>query len=236
VRNAAVAFAAALIVIGAALVLAPNVVRDRARVDATPSPPPLSTVALVNVAGGQRACLSNVVLDSGSELARFTVGTYGRPGPRLDVTAAGRHYAVAAGFPDNAHLTVALAPPTRPVATTFCIANGGPRTIALYGSDELRTRSRVAVTVGGRPVAPDVTLTLDRRTSASVLDQLGDVVSRTTRWRPGVGRPVVWALILLVLVAVPAGTLWAFSRALAEDAVEPRAELGSGEIRDRVAR
>jgi hypothetical protein len=236
VRRGAVAFTAALIVLGALVVLLPSLLRDRPRVDATPSPPPLSSVALVNVPGAQRACLRNVVLDRGSQLARFTVGTYGRPGPALAVTAAGRRYRVPAGFPDNAHLTVALAPPATPTATSFCITNTGRRTIALYGSDELRTRSRVEVTVGGKPVGADVTLTLDRRTSASVLDQLGAVVERTTRWRPGVGEPVVWALILLVLIAVPGGVLWAFSRALAEDAAQPGGELGSGEVRDRVAR
>jgi hypothetical protein len=232
----AVAFTAALIVLGALVVLLPGLLRDRPRVDATPAPPPLAAIALVKVAGGQRACLGNVVLDSGSQLARFTVGTYGRPGPELRVSAAGRRYRVPAGFADNAHLTVALRPPPRPTATTFCISNTGRRTIALYGSDELRSRSRVVVTVAGRRIAPDVTLTLDRRTPASVLDQLGDVVARTTRWHPGVSEPVVWALIVLVLLGVPGGTLWAFSRALAEDAVEPRGELGAREVRDRVAR
>ena len=235
-RRGAVAFAAVLIVLGALLMLLPSLRRDRPRVDATPAPPPLSSIALINVPGGRRACLANVVLDSGSQLARFTVGTYGRPGPPLLVTAAGRRYRVPRGFPDNAHLTVALRPPRRPIETTFCIANAGRRKIALYGSDELRTRSRVVVTVDGRRIAPDVTLTLDRRTSASVLDQLGDVVTRTTRWRPGVGEPVVWALIVLVLLGVPGGVLWAFSRALAEDAVEPRGEVRAGDVGDRVAR
>jgi hypothetical protein len=236
VRRAAVAFTAALVVLGAGLALVPGLLRDRPRVDATPSPPPLSSIALVKVAGGERACLSNVVLDPGSQLAHFQVGSFGRPGPALVVTAARQRYRVAGGYPDNARLTVALNPPRAPVATHVCIANTGRSPIALYGSDELRTRSRVAVTVGGRPVAPDVTLTLDRRRPASILSRLGDVVTRTTRWRPGIGRPVVWALLALVLLAVPGGTLWAFSRALAEDAVEPRREVGAADVGRHVPR
>jgi hypothetical protein len=236
VRRAPLAFTAALVVLGGAIVLLPGLLRDRPRVDATPSPPPLSSIALVKVPGGERACLANVVLDAGSDIARFTVGTFGRPGPALAVTAAGRRYRVARGFADNARLAVALDPPRRPVETSFCIANQGRRSIALYGSDELRTRSRVTVTVGGRAVAPDVTLTLDRRRPASVLGELGAVVAHTARWRGGIGRPVVWALLVLVLLGVPGGALWAFSRALAEDAVEPGGELGPGEVGRHVAR
>jgi hypothetical protein len=220
VPRAAVASTAALVVLGGGLVLVPGLLRDRPRVDATPSPPPLSSIALVKVTAGERACLSNVVLDPGSQLAHFQVGSFGRPGPALVVTAAGRRYRVAGGYPDNARLTVALTPRRAPLATRFCIANSGRRAIALYGSDELRTRSRVAVTVAGRPVAPDVTLTLDRRRPASILSQVGDVVTRTTRWRPRVGRPVVWALLALVLLGVPGCALWAFSRALAEQSRE----------------
>jgi hypothetical protein len=236
VRRGPVLFAAALVVLGAAVVLVPGLLRDRPRVDATPGPPPLSSVALVKVPGGGRACLGNVVLDPGSELATFTVGTYGRPGPALDVTAAGRRYRVARGFADNAHLAVALKPPPRAVPTTFCIANTGRRAIALYGSDELRTRSRETVTVGGRAVGPDVTLTLERRAPASVLDELGDVIARTTRWRPGVGEPLVWALAVLVLLGVPGLALWGFSASLAEDAVEPVGEGGGAEVGRDVAR
>jgi hypothetical protein len=236
VRRGPVLFAAALVVLGAAILLAPGLVRDRPRVDATPGPPPLSSVALVTVPGGRRACLGNVVLDPGSQLATFTVGTYGRPGPALDVTTGGRRYRVARGFADNAHLTVALAPPPRATATTFCIANTGRRPIALYGSDELRTRSRETVTVGGRAVGPDVTLTLARRAPASVVGELGDVIANTTRWRPGVGEPVVWALLVLVLLGVPGLALWAFSGALAEDVVEPVGERAGAEVGSDVAR
>ena len=215
-RAGPVVLAAVLVALGAVFVLLPNLRRDRPVVDATPAPPPLGSVALVEVPGGQRACLSNVTLDHGSRQAHFTVGTFGKPGPALAVTAAGRRYRVARGFPDNAHLTVALRPPAQPTLTSFCIANTGRRRIALYGSDELRSRSRVEVTVGGRRVGPDVTLTLDESRSASVLDRLGDVVEHTTRWRPGVGEGLVWALIVLVLLGVPAGVLWAFSRSLDE--------------------
>lgn len=227
---------AALVVAGALVFLLPPLTRDDHAVNATPSPPPLQQISVIQVPGGGRACLANVVLDAGSQVAHFQVGTFGKPGPPLAVTAAGRHYAVPAGFPDNTPLAVALRPPAGNVATTFCIRDGGRRRIALYASAELRTRSRVAVTVNGHPVGADATLTLDRRQARSVLDQLSSVVVRTTRWRPGVAPWFVWLLGVLVLLGVPGGVLWALGRSVREEALEPVPERFGARVGDDVAR
>ena len=234
--RSAIGFGVLVVVAGAAALFAGPLTRREHRVDATPSPPPLAQLALVRLPGGASACLSHVVVDGGSQVARFRVGTFGRPGPRLTVAAAGRRYDVPAGFADNAEVAVALRPPRRTLVTRVCITDRGRRPVALYGSDELRTRSRVAVTVDGRPVRPDVTLELDRARARSVLGELSAVVERATRWRPGVAPWLVWALLVAVLVGIPGGALYALGRSLAEDAAQPGGERVAARVGDDVAR
>jgi hypothetical protein len=220
----------ALVLLFALVLFVPPLLDDDHAVDATPAPPPLSEIALVRLPGGERACLANVVLDPGSAVARFQVGTFRRPGPPLEVSAAGRRYSVRGGYRDNAPLAVTLTRPRAPVRTSLCIANRGRVPVALYASDEVRTRSRVVVTAAGRPVSPDVTLTLDRAQPRSVVDQLEEVVDHTARWRPGVQPWFVWLLLVAVLLGVPGLAALALARA------QPGDEGVAADVRDDVPR
>jgi len=108
-------------------------------------------------------------------------------------------------------------PPPRPdLFGRVCVRNAGRTTVTLVGTEEFRTATRAATTVDGKPVAPDLALTLFENRAASVPALLPEIVDRVASLRGFLGHPaVVWLLLALVVVAVPAAMLAVLYRALA---------------------
>jgi hypothetical protein len=192
---------------------------DRELVAATPSPRPLFEVSLVQVPSGEELCISDVTIPDDARQLRVQVGTFGRPGPELAVTLQGPGYSerltVPAGYPDSALITAAMDPPASARLGEVCVAHRGSDRIALVGSTEDRTQSRPKGTVGGREVTGDTYLAFYEGGSASALDRVGEIVDRMSAFRPSVVGPrLLWPLLALVVIGVPAGVLWAALRAV----------------------
>jgi hypothetical protein len=247
-RRAAVAAAVLVILAGVLAGLLPALTRDRDYPAEIPSPPALRETSLVDLPAGARACWPYAVVEHHAGEARFKVTTRGRPGAPLVLGLTGDGYrarvAVPAGYPDNSELHVAVPRPARDAEVVTCLRNAGRRAVALYASRD-RTRSRSLASVDGRPTGASVWFSLYEPRPVSLLDRLGATMPRMSAFRAGVVGPwLLWPLALLFVLGVPAGTVWAYARALRDDdlALEPAGELGPGDVggddareRERVA-
>ena len=124
----------------------------------------------------------------------------------------------AGGYPDNELLSARIEPPREPVHARICLRNTGPRRIELYAAyDNAKTLS--ATTVDGRHVDPTPALDFVEAEQHSVASRAAEIVDELTTFRPWFVEPwLLWPLLLLVVVGVPAGVLWALWRSLGDDA------------------
>src|SRR4051812_23190618 len=209
--------AAAVLLIAAALFL-PSLLRDRELVASTPSPRPLFEVTPVALAPNQPLCISDVTIPPDARQVRFQVITGGAPGPAIEVAlrAAGYSQAVTvpAGYADETTVAPAIAPPASARLGEVCLTQRGTTAISLTGTLEERTQSRPAGRIDGRPVRADTYLAFYEARNGSPLAHAGDIIDRMSAFRPAiVGRWLLWVLAALVVVGVPGGLLWALQRA-----------------------
>ncbi len=210
----------------AVAVVAPWASRDELRFASVPSPPSLLELGIVPVAPGEAACTRPFVIDGGHAQATFRILTYANPGPAVRVRITGRGYRstarVAGGYADNLAHTVPMARPRGQTAAEACFRNAGTRPLALYAAGDSRSNTRSDSRVGERPVANDITLAFYESAPRSLRDRLPRTVERATRFRPAVVGPwLVWALLGLVLVGVPAAAAWAVGAAARADERDP---------------
>jgi hypothetical protein len=203
----------------AAALFARALTEDRELVAAVPSPRPMIEVSLLDVQPGEELCVSGVTIPADARRLRIQVGTFGPPGPELDVTLAAAGYrerlTVPAGYPDSAVITTAMDPPGGARLGEVCLSHRGSRKIALVGAREERTLSRPESRVGGKLAEADTYLAFYDGGPASALGQAGEIVRRMGAFRPAiVGPGLLWPLLALVVVGVPAGVLWTVVRAL----------------------
>jgi hypothetical protein len=165
-------------------------------------------VRLVTVPAGAQACANGVVFDRFAQAAAVAVDTRGRPGPELLLTAAAPGYSasgsVAPGYADGSSVVATLSPPApREVGGgSLCVTNRGRHPIGLVGPGDARSRNATMVTVAGRPVHTQFSVTLMAAAPSSLASRPGEVLKRAAAFRP-VGRGILWPLTILVLVGVP---------------------------------
>lgn len=214
-RSAAlIAFVAGLVAVLVVEVV-PWLGRERDFPAEIPNPPALQAISLDVVKGGQTICIKKIAAETHSREARFTVGTYKKPGPELELRVSAPGYrAVArqeAGYADNSVLRLRIAPPPRATLVTACIANRGRTKIALYSADD-RARSRAAVAVDGKRLSATPALGFWEGRSVSVADRAGVTVERMATFRGFLGHTwLLWALLALFCVGMPAAlgvALW----------------------------
>src|SRR5437763_3765176 len=143
-RKAGVATFAVALAVFVVLAGIPFLTHEREFPASITLPAARNVLALDQVPGGAKLCMSQVTIEPRSALARFRAGTYGKPGPALTITLAGPSYRftkrIAAGWPDNALQQIAVPHPRTPQLLRVCIANQGKVRIAVYGADEMARR------------------------------------------------------------------------------------------------
>ncbi|MEX2195743.1 MAG: hypothetical protein WD844_10705 [Thermoleophilaceae bacterium] len=216
----ALALAVGLLLAGAAALFVPYLTEDRDAVVSTPATEPLfTTPALIELEGGERACARQVLLDPEAGAARIRVGTFGAQGQPLELLLVGPGYResvpVPGGYSDNAALSVPVEGPAEELIGRACVENDGRRAVALYATSEPRTVTRMDVTVEGEPVKADLALTFTEGERQSILERTPEILDHATAFGPA-GPWLAWALAFLVLLGVPALSLWALRRAFAQ--------------------
>jgi hypothetical protein len=214
-RSAAlIAFVAGLVAV-VVFEVVPWLGRERDFPAEIPSPPALQVVSLDVVPAGRSLCMAQITADPHGRQVRFTVGTYKRPGPALDLTLSGRGYRAtahqSAGFADNATLRLPLEPPSRPTLVRACITNRGTHRIALYSAND-RSRSRATVEVAGRSVSATPAFGFWEPRPVSIADRAGVTVKRIATFRGFLGHAwFIWLLLALFCVGMPialGGVIW----------------------------
>jgi hypothetical protein len=211
-RAALITFAVALAAF-IAFAAIPFMTRKRDFPASITSPPPRDVVALDVVAPGQRLCMDRITIEPRSGVARFRIGTYGKPGPALTVSLSGPGYAatkrIAAGWADNALQQVTVPHPARPELVTVCWRNRGRIRVALYSA---AGRPRSDVTLNGRRVPSDPVFGFWEARPQSIADRATVTAERITAFRgPFAHTWLVWAAVVAALVALVggmAGALW----------------------------
>ena len=206
---------------GVAVWWIPYLVRDRDYATSVVQPLPMTAPALVVLGPSQRACMQPATMSADSGQGRFSVGTYYKPGPPLELTIDGPGYAarraIPAGFADNTTLQVGVPAPRRDVSVRICIANRGTRRVALHASAD-RTKTAALTRVDGRAVRSNPTFAFYTARRVSIAAKLSRIVDRISLFKPSVVAPwLLWPLLLAFVAGIPVGTLWALHRALVQD-------------------
>jgi hypothetical protein len=194
---------------------APYLTREREDVTGVPVPPPFFAQEKVRLDPGSEACLSDVALDTDSEIVELTALAGRPPRPRLAVVARAAGYRATAVFegdyvPPSA-LRAGIAPPEQSLIGTLCIANRGRRPVDLLGTTDPRTVvARSTTQIDGEEVVPDVSVRFLAAGDGSVIARAGEMVNRVAAFKPGLfGAPVLLCLVLLlVAVGVPAAAVY----------------------------
>jgi hypothetical protein len=212
-RIAVATFAIALAAFAIAAI--PFLTHDRDQPAAVPNPPPLKRVALDQVDPGGTLCMSEIAIEQRSQVARFQVGTFGKPGPPLDVVITGAGYRAVAhargGYADNATQSLPIAPPRDDLLVRACIRNQGNDKIALYAAND-SSRSRARVTVDGTSVRATPALAFYEARERSIAERVPLTVERMSTFRGLLGHePLIWFVLILFVAGLPLGigvVLW----------------------------
>lgn len=221
--------ATVLIALGALVFFVPWLGEERGVVASTPAPPGLFGSTTVKIEPEQNACLNNVTFDERSELARFLVGTYGKPGPKITVTLeAGSYRSVgrAEGYPDNQLLTVPIEPPEESTLGTICITNLGETPLALGATIEPRSSARPDPAVNNQTFPGEIGLSFLEAKPRSLAGRVGDVLDHMSAFRP-LEPWLLWPLLLLTIVGIPALAVLAVRAAFSEAGSTGSAEESS---------
>ncbi len=135
---------------------------------------------------------------------RLVTGSFGRPGPPLDVVVDGpsgsRRARVAGGYPDNAAVQARFGavPPGR---VRVCVRNAGAARVVLFGAPPQTAYDEVRTT--DRPAALGVVfLAAEPRSMAAMVPE---VVRRAARFKPAwLGAWAYWVLLVAVALGLPA--------------------------------
>ena len=192
-----------------------------------PVPQPLLQLTYITVPARGEACMDQVAVEPGSQVALFFAQTPdGRPGTALRFTMRGDSYAqrydVPAGWAAE-QLEVPFEGPRRSLLATVCIRNPGDRDILIKGTNEGRTLSRPHLTINGKPTPTEgeFSLAFISANGISKFKLVDTIARRMSAFKPVWVQPAFIVALLAVVFfgafVVPLLVLW---RAFALDQQE----------------
>jgi hypothetical protein len=217
-----VAAGVAVLLLAAVFIWRPYATRSREYPTTIAQAPARFSTVLVGLGPRQRACLDAIALDARSAVARFQVGTYGKPPVPLDFQVVGSGYRAdvpiaASAYGDNEIVQTAVPTPGHDVEASACIVNRGSHGVALYAANAGEVSPSQA-TLDGKPISTNYWLGFYERRPTSIAHRSPSIAARMSIFRPGfVGPWLIWPLAALFVIAVPLGMLVAYYRALRDD-------------------
>jgi hypothetical protein len=221
--------AAAVLVVGVVLIFAPFLTRERTVATATPVPDPVSALESLKLKARARVCVDSIPFTPDASRVRMLIGQLnGPPQPlAIRVRAAGldETHRVAPSYAASAPILVAFTPVHRASFGTVCLRNAGRRSVIVGMTSDPRNISRSQATLEGKPYGNHVPVTLLAAKRASLLSRVGEIVVHVAAFKPSPADAVVWILLTLVIVGVPALILWGVATGLrgADDEAVDRA-------------
>lgn len=226
-RHVAVGLAAYLV--AAAALFGPWLGEEREVVEGTPAHPPLYQQVPVEVKPGARLCVEPVTITDRTDRIRFGTLMPEDQAFAVEVAAEAPGYRSAATVRGVQALAVdaAIEPPPRDVEGRVCFRNRGERALPLLGTTDQRILSRAHPVVDGEPLPrTEVAVTLVRSGPGSLAGRAGELFEHAEVVNPGFVAPwLLWLLLPLVAVGIPAGALAALAAAAKpEDREQERRE------------
>jgi predicted membrane protein DUF2142 len=161
---------------------------------------------------GVRLCQDGESVPRGTGAIRLTLGSYGRPGPPLELTAGGTRTRLARGWREGTVLI--RTPGIRAGATTVCLEHDGPGRVAVAGGP---ADVSVGLEVDGQPLGARARFeytTAEARSWWSLLGEIGDRMAAIRVAFPAAATAWLWiALLAAVVGGVAALLLLPVSRA-----------------------
>jgi hypothetical protein len=188
----------------------------------TPGPRALFHATFFTLRPGQSACMSQVTLPPKGRAVQLELGEVGTNGsPPLEVLLTAPAYRESARLPagqSEGPAQLAMRPPRHYVVGSACVINRGSIPAQLAGSTEQRSRSRVKLTIGGRPVAGNFSLTFSQTHNKTRLGRLSEVLEHASNLTDRlIPLWLVWIVFVLVLLTLPVAIVASLYRALRAD-------------------
>jgi hypothetical protein len=168
--------------------------------------------------------MRNVTIDTNAGFAQFTAipGPQGAPPLRISTRGPdgyrGTSVRVSGGYRNTAPQTAAIQPPRRALIGEVCVRNVGRVAVSLVGTTEKRTSGREQTVIDGRPVKADVQLQLLENRERTLLEEAPQTLQHMATFKgPFVTVGLLWVLLLLVVLGVPALVTAAVASALSTD-------------------
>ena len=216
-----------ILVAGAAVLIAAIVLtlvwagEKRDVVASTPQPPPLYETDLLGLKPGEKACWGEVTLVPSGTVAQFRVTSEGGPPVPLTFSVSAPGYRSSVDIPatwrDNDLLTARIDPPPRPLHGEACVEHTGTGTnrVGLYAAED--QSPILDASAAGRDKDEIPVLRFVEDGPGTVGGHASEIADAIGAFRPGfVGPWLVWLLLVLVVVGLPAGLTFALWRAVRE--------------------
>jgi hypothetical protein len=220
-RRAAILVAVATLVAGLAVVVPGWLLDERDYLAVTPQPPAVEDPTEIEVRRDGRICMDRVALDPYSEVARVHLADTRRPAPlQLTINGEGGYFARSRATAERGAdvVTLPVDPPRRSLIATLCLHNQGRNAVALAAVRD-RRRSRSQVLLNGVHYGASFVIQFAEREPVSIRERLPESIRRMTVLRPAfVSEAVLWVLLVVFVAGVPIVALWAFARALRDEA------------------
>jgi hypothetical protein len=229
-RRAAIAGFAVILIAGLC-VLTAAAIKTESPVTASVGVLPVYPVA--PLPAGQEACQAPIALADPLERVRFHIGTFGKPGPQLEITVRSAGGALVLGqaripggwVDDGSPKDAAVGRVAAEQSVSACVRNAGRNTAYVYGdistgvfgTGPLGVRPTIttsAATIDDVDIPGDIAVEFTTAQSHSLLGRLPDAFAHAAVFRPeGVGPWTYWLLAALVVVGAPLALLLALVRA-----------------------
>jgi hypothetical protein len=212
----------AVLLLAAVFVWRPYATKSRIYTTTVAQAPSKFAVQLIPLKARQRACLDAIALDARSGMARFQVGTNGKPTVPLEFQVSAPGYRAktpiaASAYRDSDIIQTRIPAPGRDVEATACVVNRGRGEVVLYAS----TGGEISAshdTIDGKPADLNWWLAFYEAHPTSIAHRAPTIAARMSVFRPGfVGPWLIWPLAALIVLGVPAAVLAVYGRALRDD-------------------
>jgi hypothetical protein len=208
-RRGLAAFAA-VVALGGLAVLVAALLNDR-ETAFTVGLPPVRIAA--ELQPGERACRADIDVPAEFSRVRLFTASFGRPGPRLSITAGRARGTVAAGYPDNSAVEASVDTVAEGERIALCVTNDGDSRMALLGSPPDTSPPHLA----DPDLRPELGLAFLRDEPSSAATLVPHAFERASLFRPAwVGPWTFWALLVLIAAGVPALLMAAYRSAVTD--------------------
>jgi hypothetical protein len=206
----ALAALVAVAALGVFAVLVAGLLDDRERAF-TVGLPPVRIAA--ELQPGERVCRTDIDVPAEFARVRLFAASFGRPGPRLGVTAGDSSGTVAAGYPDNSAVEASMDAVPEGELIDLCVTNEGDSRVALRGSPP----DTPPPSLGDPNLEAQIGVAFLRDEPSSMATLVPAAFERASRFRPAwVGPWTFWILLVLVAAGVPVLLVAAYRSAVTD--------------------